>query len=454
MAAQPQPLSKATDLGLVTVDLNFDQKMNSPQVGRYIKWVYPEQSVDHGVAEIVARVAKQTKLIESKRQERCCAPTEKCCTSTLGTILKVVTLGGFFGLIPLLKLYCCNRACAKNDDEQILEQVDDINWIPPWNFTAHKCLTAWTLTSCCCRGVSPWGIPPYLEADCVFTEARKNLFSDKFDPDKKSVQVAIQAPGDVELNGLWIKGEGKKAILYVPGIGGLYEEAAVKWIVRGFITFFQETFPGVDILIVNPRGAGISQSVSTLATFQVDVLCSFKFLVAQGFDPEKTVIWCHSLGGGRGMQGAALVQKEYPDKNVSMVSDRSFLRASDVAKARFRCCGKVAGKYIQENHLEIDCQLAANSLKGKVVAIASVEDDTIPYVQSSFSMKFTGSSLQNYTCIVLDKCQPDKKGKIYPHTRPLTKDEGAKVYAALEPVLGSSKAQVAEIKIDRDDRKT
>ncbi len=430
-----------------------DSTFTSTRTGRYIRWLYPAQSIDSDVTTIIERVVRQTKVIEKEAQAGCCAPTKRCCTSTLGTILKVITLGGFFGLIPLLKLYCCNRACAKSEDNQVLDVVADISWIPPWNFTAHKCLTKWTLTSCCFKGISPWTAPPYSEAECVFTEARKRLFSELDDPDKKNVQVTIQAPGDVELNGIWIKGEGKKAILYVPGIGGLYEEAAVQWIIRDFITFLQQTFKGVDILIVNPRGTGISQSSSTLDTFQVDVLCSFKFLVAQGFDPEKTVIWGHSLGGGRGMLGAALVQKEYPDKKISMVSDRSFLNVSDVAKARFLCCGGVVGKYVQENGLEMDCQLAANSLKGQIVAIASEEDDTIPYAQSSFVIKFPSQEGRNYIRITLEKSAADAKGKSSPHTRKFTAKEGQQVQVALEQIFGKNGLQTDDDKKSRGDQK-
>ena len=288
----------------------------------------------------------------------------------------------------------------------------------------------------------PWSKPVYSNVDCVFKEARGQLFSNLNNGLKgKNREVVIAAPGNVNLNGLWVQNERRGVILFVPGINCLYEEAAEPWIVRPFIDFFQRTFSGVDVLIVNPRGVAASEGVSTRTTLKVDLFCSFQFLVNQGFDPNKIISWGHSLGGARALLAGALAQKEYPDKKINVVTDRSFLSLQDVVKARAPCGGRILANYIDKNWLEIDCFDAAESLKGRVVAIASDEDDTVPY-EASFVSKYKTKKQDNYVAINLDKSEPHR-GKIYPHTRSLTSDEGAKVVAALGAIFDEKNSEVS-----------
>ena len=394
-------------------------KAASALPGRHVKRVSPQRFSSKEVNDVVTLVTRQKTIIA---QEESAPPfffKRRHVASVLSTALKVVTLGGLFGHLPVTQF--CNDTFPFTEEEHLLAKVDNIKLLPPWNYNAHPAMK-WALTAKILKDIysspSPWLVPPYENAEDVFAEARKNLFSET---NMQHHELTIASPDGVELNGIWIKGESKKAILFVPGLGGLYEEAAVKGNIADFIAFFKKMYKGINIVMINMRGVGISKSATTPESAQLDIFSLFQFLLAQGFDPEDVLVWCHSFGNLGGLKGAALIQKEFPNKEINVVSDRSFLRISDVVGSHLSYFGKVGKKYIQEKGLDVDCEEEAAALQGQVVCIHSEEDAMIPYEQASFHTKIDKAKIKNYVPLLLEK------GLGKPHTRVFTENEETQI---------------------------
>lgn len=399
----------------------------------------------HGdVRAVFGLVARQSKILEADRVKHCCTPSVSCCKKVLITFLRIITLNGLCGLIPLCKLYCCDTVCCSSEGERVVDQASDIGLLPAWNFNYHPTLARWTLASCCFKGISPWANSKYSTSSDPFAHARRDLFANTVKVHHKiieNIQCSITTPDGVVLDGIFFKGTSNRVILFAPGVSGTYEESAVPYIIRNFIDFFHEISPGVNILMVNLRGIGLSQSKSTADTMQVDIFSAYKFLISLGFDPEKVLVWGHSLGGGIGLQGAALIQKEYPTKKISAVNDRSFLRASEVAGSRFCCFGPCGKTYIEKRGLQIDCQDAAATLTGQVVSLVAINDPAIPYRTSSFQALVKAGSIKNFTSIALD----DDKTP-YAHTRKFSAKETTKI----APIIQSIFEETSEASVPSD----
>ncbi len=434
-------LKSASDTSYQPSTITKAKKAYSVQE-RHLRWTAPQQFSNKVVNNVVALVKRQKVIIDLEKSRPPFLFVRRHIASLASTAFKVMTLNGLFGYIPITQ-YFNETICTLTEEEHLLARVEDIKLLPPWNYNAHPSMK-WALTAKILQGIasspSPWLVPPYEGAQDLFTEARKKLFSET---NEQYHQLTITTPDGVELNGIWIKGESKKVILFVPGIGGLYEEAAVKGNIAEFIAFFQKIYKGVNIVMINMRGVGVSKGSTTPDSTQIDIFSLFQFLLTQGFDPEDVLVWCHSLGNWGGLKGAALIQREFPTKKISVVSDRSFLRASDVAGTYFPYVGQVWKKYIQGNGLEIDCEEAATALQGHVVGIYSEEDTTIPYEQASFHAKMDKTKIKNYIPLRLEN------GYVWAHTRVFTENESSQIGKIVTTIFTQGKSYQ---EVDKQDR--
>lgn len=160
-----------------------------------------------------------------------------------------------------------------------------------------------------------------------------------------------------------------RATLYLSGNGGSWEEADVT------------IAPHTDLLMLNPRGVGRSQGVSSPEKLALDAFTAFEYLVHEkGFDPENITIYGWSLGGGYGALATQIIREKYPDKKLKILSERSFSKLSSVAKtAGGICYGWLFSKLVIAAGWEIDAANALKTLKNKeVVATFSPSDNVIP----------------------------------------------------------------------------
>ena len=224
-----------------------------------------------------------------------------------------------------------------------------------------------------------WKNTVYAPAPSLLPKARADLFAAK--EERLAQQVSITTPDKVMLDGIFFPTKSKHVILLAMGLTGMYEECAVDYVYKSYVSFFKKEFNNPNILMVNTRGINLSQGFTAPQTLQVDIFTAYQFLVQHyGFDVEDVLVWGHSLGGCYGLQGAALMQQEHPSKKISAVVERTFLNLSEVA-------GTVFGAIICANGLEMCSKEAADQLKGSVVTIVSKQDTIIPYALS-FAKKY------------------------------------------------------------------
>ena len=333
-----------------------------------IQWTCPQTATSCDV-QLAIRFAKKVKeTVNGKKSQTTC--------SLIRTVL-----GNFF------KSLCC--CCCKRDKTAVAVQAADIlSARAAWSYKRSREAIEKLKKS------APWKDTVYVKADDMFAQAREVLFSNQAITKylETPLQCTITTPDGVNLDGVYFKGTQKKTILLAMGLSAHYEECAVDYVYNNFVSFFQNSCNGLSVLIVNTRGILLSESASSHETMAIDIYSAYQFLIQNfGLNPEDVLTWGHSLGGSYGLQGAALIQKEYPDAKISAVIDRSFLNASDMATEALPRCAKVLKRVVETFGLEVKGQDAAASLKGKILAIVSEKDEIIPYA-ASFPVKLKQES--------------------------------------------------------------
>ncbi|MBS0655157.1 MAG: hypothetical protein JSR46_05230 [Verrucomicrobia bacterium] len=219
----------------------------------------------------------------------------------------------------------------------------------------------------------------------------------------------------VSLDTVYMPGTVKKAVILAPGIGDRFESLAIDGsLLQHIQKVIREQLGDVTMVSPNVRGFGWSEGSFAPKRLHIDIHSVHQYLVNnEGFAPEDIFIFGESFGGCSGIRAAALVQKSYPDKNISAIPDRSFLRLKDVVEQRTggRCTNLVSG-ILSCTEFDVDCEEAAKSLKGKILALGAQEDQTVPF-QSFFGAYEEIKELKNLETLYItgDADFPD------PHTR-------------------------------------
>lgn len=221
---------------------------------------------------------------------------------------------------------------------------------------------------------------------------QEELLFQKFPGEK----VTLTAPDDATIDAAFFPGEIKdKVIIYTCGNGGLWQY--LKHDLKRLIPL------GVSILMINPREVGHGEGEMSSEGFALDVYTAFEYLIHEmNIDPNKILLVGHSMGGGYGALGAALIQKKYPDKMMMMISERSYVDLATESGAIVITLGhRVVGKGCMRELLcriggslapvgitllgmQIDERKAFLSLKGEKGIIFSSEDQIIPFPSSLY----------------------------------------------------------------------
>lgn len=282
----------------------------------------------------------------------------------------------------------------------------------------------------------------FAATDSAKTE-RERLFASR--ESQAPINCKITTPDNVELDAIFFPGTKQQAIIFAPGIGGMYEECAVDFVANKMIAFFKKQFEGAAILMVNTRGINRSTGSVTANTFSLDIFSAYQFLINEfGFDPENILSYGHSLGGAYGLQAAALIQKQYPEKKISAVLDRSIAVFSDSvgaeATAKMNCLIKpivslVIRHMIQISGQDLSCQSAVKQLKGGIVAIASKNDPKVIYDKASFAKAMQHQGMKNLEIIELTDDVPVDTIPICNHLREFSETEASKIQTAVNKIF-------------------
>lgn len=216
-----------------------------------------------------------------------------------------------------------------------------------------------------------------LMTDKDFNKRRKEM---TFDP-RYDLQT-IKTGDNILIDTVRIEGKVRKVILIAPGLGDRFESLHIKGSLLSHIyELIKEKLGDVTVMSLNVRGSGLSTGEYTPKWFHIDIYSVYQYLIdMHGFDPENIYIYGESLGGCTGLRAALLVQKKYKEKQISAITDRSFLHFVKVIEERapeeYR---DVALDTVRSIGLDINCEEAAKGLKGRILAIGAHGDLTVPF---------------------------------------------------------------------------
>ena len=204
-------------------------------------------------------------------------------------------------------------------------------------------------------------------------------------------RIKITSPDGVELDAVLFRGLEKKKVI-VCGLGNCQSWEQIS---EGAIRLLLST--GASVLMFNPRGIVDSKGYKDFSKLELDVYAVSDYLIKEeGFDPEDLLYYAFSLSGGYMIEGAALVQEQYPEKKIKAISRCSFATLSKAAEELApnilrsigvcTCCagflGQVGGFLIRLVSAEIDSKTAWDKLKGKKCVVYSKGDETVLYAAS------------------------------------------------------------------------
>ena len=199
-------------------------------------------------------------------------------------------------------------------------------------------------------------------------------------------QVEIETPDGVPISTAFSQGSVRKVILFIPGLNDCYEMLDdEKQVPARFFNLFRELLGDISIMVLNRRGLNRNSAMPTVKGLALDVYSAARYLIdKKEFTLKDLLIWGHSFGGMYGAHGATLLQKEFPQEEVSIVADRSFLSLTKLVEEHLnsRLKGKIAELFIRFAQWDMKSHDDFTALKGKKIIIYTQADETVPYAAS------------------------------------------------------------------------
>ncbi|CCB88831.1 alpha/beta hydrolase family protein [Simkania negevensis] len=200
--------------------------------------------------------------------------------------------------------------------------------------------------------------------------------------------LQFTTPDKVLLDGMLLNAGKEKVILFVPGIGSFYEKIGEdESVISRFYAFFTTYFPDHSIFVFNSRGIGQSEGTFDLNKLYLDTVSAYHYLMEDlGYHLDTILLYTHSLGGLHAIQGAGIIQKQFPDIKMSAVNDRSLGEVATFTKAFLKesALGELAASLVDKLGLNLSAKTAWESLTGQKVVVVSKHDKTIPYEKAAF----------------------------------------------------------------------
>lgn len=200
-------------------------------------------------------------------------------------------------------------------------------------------------------------------------------------------KVTITTPDGVKLDAVLFGDHNEDAVIL--GLGN-----AQQWETTLEVELDNYLNQGVAVLIVNPRSVGNSDQVCPDAKgLALDMYSGYEFLKKSQQKEKILFIGC-SMGGATTALGAALVQQQYPDEEISAINNRSFSKLSAVAVELYNkyvplplhsffddgfTIGFLLLAILHLLGAELDSETAFNQLKGDRVIFWVENDDRIPH---------------------------------------------------------------------------
>src|SRR5438552_3653761 len=105
----------------------------------------------------------------------------------------------------------------------------------------------------------------------------------------KAEKLTLESTGGVRLAGWWIRGDGRRALLFFHGNAGNVSHRLER-------SKLLAAALGLDIFLVDYRGYGASTGRPSEEGLYADAEAIFQAAIARGFRPEQLVLFGESLG--------------------------------------------------------------------------------------------------------------------------------------------------------------
>lgn len=238
-------------------------------------------------------------------------------------------------------------------------------------------------------------------------------------------RISIQTADGATLDGAFFPGANhEKAIIYATGNGNQWEKCGNR------INELKKT--GASILMVNPRGTGRSKGWGYEKGYVLDIVSAYQYLLQKGYDLNNVLMMGQSMGGALGACAAAVMKEQYPDKEINMISLRSFSTLSTEVDILLKRVGGILANFLRYVArwigLDIDATKAFQKLDKKAI-FYHPDDGIIPY-EASLAKDILEKNSKNTTVVKLETIP-----NVDVHNRPLTIQENCLVNDEVKRML-------------------
>ncbi len=254
-------------------------------------------------------------------------------------------------------------------------------------------------------------------------------------------RVKFHSPDGSVLDGMFIpskSNEGlfsERAFVFVPGMNSYYEHVFFDY----FITLLRKKLGDVNFLALNHPGVMVSEGELSCDGMALSVFSGCSYLIEKKhLDPSIIVIYGQSLGGVAATRGGKLLQNEYPDSELNLIHERSFVSFPEVVE-KFCGSGFIGGQlrsYLEDEESTwstTDSPEDFEILKGNKLIIYSKFDCVVPF-DFSFYKKLHEQkpNLSNVKVLSL----PGEMLREQEHYRIFSSDEEDVVIEEIKRMLG------------------
>ncbi len=176
----------------------------------------------------------------------------------------------------------------------------------------------------------------------------------------------------------------KKAIVFVPGADGYYEDEFTYY----FVSFVKEKLGDINIVVFNYPSVLVSEGNLNPDSMAMTVYTACSYLKDKvGIPLDDMLVYGQSLGGVATIRGSKLVQEQYPEAQFKIATERSFCNLPDVVEEL--CGGGKIGSAMKSltaagDWTTTDVIEDFNALKGNKLVIYSDYDGMVRKVVSLY----------------------------------------------------------------------
>ena len=220
----------------------------------------------------------------------------------------------------------------------------------------------------------------------------------------------------------------QKAIIFVPGMDGYYEDGFSHYL----IDLFKEKLGNINVLILNHPSVMASKGELTCVGMALTAFTGCKFLIeGLGLKANDLIVYGQSLGGVAATRGTQWVQMEHPEAEMKLINERSFHNLPDVVGDGVMGLGLKYGTE-KAGFSTPDLVEAFDAIKGEKLVIYSPYDGMVLKAHSLFQKLYQRGLGQKVSILEMEG-ETVKKEE---HWRTFTPKEEERLIMEIRRMLG------------------